>query len=83
MVGYTKDNMHMQAVPSLLVPSLLYMVVHMMVEGAIVSHGPVQVRPTRVQSSRGKSGGSGKLTTIGVDEFTMGVEEGIGRREGR
>jgi hypothetical protein len=27
--------------------------------------------------------GSGKSTTIGVNEFTMGVEEGIGRREGR
>jgi hypothetical protein len=60
------------------------MVVHVTAEGAIVSRGPVQVRPTRVRSSRGKSGGgSGKLTTIAVDEFTMGVEEGIGRREGR
>jgi hypothetical protein len=28
-------------------------------------------------------GGSGKSMTIGVDKFTMGVEEGIGRREGR
>jgi hypothetical protein len=58
--------------------------VHVMAEGAVVSHGPVQVRPTCVQSSRGKSeGGSGKSMTIGVDEFMMGVEEGIGRREGR
>jgi hypothetical protein len=56
------------------------MVVPVMAEGAIVSRGPVQVRLVHVRSSRGKSGGgSGKSTTIGVDEFTMGVEEGIGR----
>jgi hypothetical protein len=60
------------------------MVVHVTAEGAVVSHGPVQVHPTCVRSSRGKSGGgSGKSTTIGVDKFTMGIEEGIGRREGR
>jgi hypothetical protein len=53
-------------------------------EGAVVSRGPVQVHPMHVRSSRGKSrGGSGKSTTIGVDEFMMGVEEGIGRQEGR
>jgi hypothetical protein len=60
------------------------MVVHVMAEGAIVSCGPVQVHLTRVRSSRGKSGGeSGKSMTIGVDKFTMGIEDGIGRREGR
>jgi hypothetical protein len=74
------NNIQGNAVPSLLVPSLPYMGVHVMAEGAIVSRGPVQVHPMRVRSSRGKSGGgSGKSMTIGVDEFTMGVEEGIGR----
>jgi hypothetical protein len=83
------NNIQGNAVPSLLVPSLLvpslpYMVVHMTAEGAVVSRRPVQMCPTHVQSSRGKSrGGSGMSTTIGVDKLTMGVEEGIGRQEGR
>jgi hypothetical protein len=60
------------------------MVVHMMAEGAIVLCGPVPMHLKLVRSSRGKSGGgSGMSMTIGVNEFTMGVEEGIGRREGR
>jgi hypothetical protein len=42
------------------------MVVHVMLEGAVVSHGPVPMHPKLVQSSRGKSGGgSGMSTTIG------------------
>jgi hypothetical protein len=42
--------------------------VHMMVEGAIVSRGPVPMRPKFVRSSRGKGGkGSGMLTTRVVD----------------
>jgi hypothetical protein len=46
--------------------------VHMTVEGAIVSRGPVPIRPKLVQSSRGKSrGGSGMSTTIGVDPHKL------------
>jgi hypothetical protein len=57
------------------------MVVHVMAEGAVVSRGPVPMRPKLVLSSRGKSrGGSGMLTTIGVDEFTMGVLYHFDRR---
>jgi hypothetical protein len=42
--------------------------VHVTAEGAVVSRGPVPMRPKLVQSSRGKSGGgSGMLTTIGVN----------------
>jgi hypothetical protein len=47
------------------------MVVHMMLEGAIVSYGPVPMCPKLVQSSRGKSrGGSGISMTI--SESTSG-----------
>jgi hypothetical protein len=45
----------------------------MMAEGAVVSHGPVSMRPKPVRSSRGKSGGgSGMSTTVvgpGVIDF--------------
>jgi hypothetical protein len=33
------------------------MAVHMMAEGAVISHGPVPMRPKFVQSFRGKSEG--------------------------
>jgi hypothetical protein len=35
------------------------MVVHVMAEGAVASHGPVPMCPKLVRSFRGKSGGEG------------------------
>jgi hypothetical protein len=47
------------------------MVVHVMVEGAVVSRGPVPMRPKLVRCCQGTSGGGhGKSTTIG--ELTSG-----------
>jgi hypothetical protein len=43
------NNIQRKAVPSLLVPSLPYMVVHVMAEGAIASCGPVPMRPKSVR----------------------------------
>jgi hypothetical protein len=48
---------------SLLVPSLPYIGVHVMAEGAVVSRGPVPMRPKSVRSSRGKSGGGSRMST--------------------
>jgi hypothetical protein len=60
------NDIQRSAVPSLLVPSLLYMGVHVMVEGAIVSHGPVPMRPRLVRCHSGLSnGGDRKSSTSG------------------
>jgi hypothetical protein len=46
--------------------------VHIIEEGAVVSHGPVPMCPKPVQSSRGKSGGGSVMsTTIGVDSCKL------------
>jgi hypothetical protein len=42
------NNIQRNAVPSLLVPSLPYMVVHVMAEGAVVSRAPVPMCPKLV-----------------------------------
>jgi hypothetical protein len=42
------DGCPLTAVPSLLVPSLPYMVVHVMVEGTVASRGPVPMCPKSV-----------------------------------
>jgi hypothetical protein len=65
------NNIQRNAVPGLLVPSLPYMAVHMMVEGAVTSHGPVPMCPKSIRCCWGMSGwGRGKSTTIG--ESTSG-----------
>jgi hypothetical protein len=46
--------------------------VHVMAEGAVVSCGPVPMRPKLVRSSRGKGGGgSGMSTTRVVDSCKL------------
>jgi hypothetical protein len=84
------------AVPSLLVPSLPYMVVHMIAEGAIVSCGPVPMHPKFIWWCWGMSGvGVRKLMTIGEltsgksldcwawKSFALGVVLGTGTEVGR
>jgi hypothetical protein len=56
-LGQSTHDIQRNAVPSLLVPSLPYMSVHVMAEGAVVSRGPAPMRPKLVRSFRGKSGG--------------------------
>jgi hypothetical protein len=77
-LGQSTNDIQRNVVPSLLVPSLPYMGVHMMAEGAIVSHGPVPMCPWLIRccsglSDRGdrKSSTSGesisrKLSALGV-----------------
>jgi hypothetical protein len=48
-LGQSTNNIPRNTVPSLLVLSLPYMVVHVMAEGAIVSHGPVPICPMLVR----------------------------------
>jgi hypothetical protein len=57
--GQSTKDIHRNAVPSLLVPSLPYMGVHVMAEGAVVSCGPIPMCPKLVRSFRGKSGRGG------------------------
>jgi hypothetical protein len=47
-LGQSTKDIQRNAVPSLLVPSLPYMGVHVMAEGTVVSRGPVPMRPKLV-----------------------------------
>jgi hypothetical protein len=44
-LGQSTNDIQRNALPSLLVPSLPYMGVHVTAEGTIVSHGPVPMHP--------------------------------------
>jgi hypothetical protein len=62
-------------VPSLLVPSLPYMGVHVMAEGTVVSHGPLPMCPRLIWCHSGPSDEGGrKLSTSG--ESTSGKSLG-------
>jgi hypothetical protein len=65
-LGQSTNDIQGITVPSLLSPSLPYMVVHMMAEGAIVSHGPVLMRLRLMRCCSGLSdGGEQKSMTSG------------------
>jgi hypothetical protein len=48
-LGQSTNDIQRNTVPSLIVPSLPYMGVHVMAEGAIVSRGPVPMHPQLVR----------------------------------